>query len=272
MLSTGGSPFGVAVTPDGHYGFAVVQDGETGHGMIDVLRMPKTASGQPVLVRSIPVAGPAGRGDDHAGRQVPAGGGRRRRGRHQRGPRRIRGEERGARHARRTQRHRPGRAVCQCHGGGDLQGRAVRVRDPRIRPASRRVQPRRRGEPRVWQRGLCRQHPARPGGGRPGRLPQRPLAVRDERSRGVGAVRRRASGDGDRHPYVACPAQQAATTAAHAGYRGAACASLADSASALSRNLRCRYARPGPAGRRFDGTGNAAGYDCTEPPVSFRFW
>jgi DNA-binding beta-propeller fold protein YncE len=61
MLSTGGSPFGVAVTPDGGYGFAAVQDEGTGHGGIDVLRMAKTASGQPVLVRSIPVAGqPAG--------------------------------------------------------------------------------------------------------------------------------------------------------------------------------------------------------------------
>ncbi|MGD0068001.1 MAG: hypothetical protein ABSB76_31790 [Streptosporangiaceae bacterium] len=57
MLSTGGSPFGVAVTPDGDYGFATVQDGGTGHGVIDVLRMAKTASGRPVLVRSIPVAG-----------------------------------------------------------------------------------------------------------------------------------------------------------------------------------------------------------------------
>jgi DNA-binding beta-propeller fold protein YncE len=57
MLSTGGSPFGVAVTPDGRYGFAAVQDEGTGHGVINVLRMAKTASGQPVLVRSIPVAG-----------------------------------------------------------------------------------------------------------------------------------------------------------------------------------------------------------------------
>jgi hypothetical protein len=56
MLSTGGSPFGVAVTPDGGYGFATVQDGGTGHGVIDVLRMAKTAFGQPVLVRSIAVA------------------------------------------------------------------------------------------------------------------------------------------------------------------------------------------------------------------------
>ena len=57
MLSTGGSPFGVAVTPDGRYGFAAVQGGGTGGSVIDVLRMAKTASGQPVLVRSIPVAG-----------------------------------------------------------------------------------------------------------------------------------------------------------------------------------------------------------------------
>ena len=57
MLSTGGSPFGVAVTPDGRYGFAAVQGGGTGGSVIDVLRMATTASGQPVLVRSIPVAG-----------------------------------------------------------------------------------------------------------------------------------------------------------------------------------------------------------------------
>jgi DNA-binding beta-propeller fold protein YncE len=57
MLSTGGSPFGVAVTPDGRYGFAAVLGGGTGGSVIDVLRMATTASGQPVLVRSIPVAG-----------------------------------------------------------------------------------------------------------------------------------------------------------------------------------------------------------------------
>lgn len=53
MLGTGGSPFGVAVTPDGRYGFVAVAGGS----VIDVLRMAKTASGRPVLVRSIPVAG-----------------------------------------------------------------------------------------------------------------------------------------------------------------------------------------------------------------------
>jgi len=53
MLETGGSPFGVAVTPDGRYAFAAV----TSSSVIDVLRMPNTASGRPVLVRSIPVAG-----------------------------------------------------------------------------------------------------------------------------------------------------------------------------------------------------------------------
>ena len=53
MLGTGGSPFGVAVTPDGRYGFVAVAGGS----VIDVLRMAKTASGLPVLVRSIPVAG-----------------------------------------------------------------------------------------------------------------------------------------------------------------------------------------------------------------------
>ena len=57
MLSTGGSPFGVAATPDGRYGFAAVPGGGTGGSVIDVLRMAKTASGRPVLVRSIPVAG-----------------------------------------------------------------------------------------------------------------------------------------------------------------------------------------------------------------------
>jgi DNA-binding beta-propeller fold protein YncE len=57
MLSTGGSPFGVAVTPDGRYGFAAVLGGGTGGSVIDVLRMATTASGQPVLVRFIPVAG-----------------------------------------------------------------------------------------------------------------------------------------------------------------------------------------------------------------------
>jgi DNA-binding beta-propeller fold protein YncE len=57
MLSTGGSPFGVAVTPDGRFGFAAVLGGGTGGSVIDVLRMAKTASGRPVLVRSIPVAG-----------------------------------------------------------------------------------------------------------------------------------------------------------------------------------------------------------------------
>ncbi len=56
MVSTGGKPFGVAVTPDGRYGFAAV-DGVTGGSAIDVLRMAKTAAGRPVLVRSIPVAG-----------------------------------------------------------------------------------------------------------------------------------------------------------------------------------------------------------------------
>jgi len=53
MLGTGESPFGVAVTPDGRYGFAAVP----GDSVIDVLQMAKTASGRPVLVRSIPVAG-----------------------------------------------------------------------------------------------------------------------------------------------------------------------------------------------------------------------
>ena len=53
----GGSPFGVAVTPDGGYGLAAVPGGGTGSSVIDVLRMAKTASGWPVLVRSIPVAG-----------------------------------------------------------------------------------------------------------------------------------------------------------------------------------------------------------------------
>ena len=57
MLSTGGSPFGVAMTPDGRYGFAAVLSGGTGGSVIDVLRMATTASGRPVLVRSIPVAG-----------------------------------------------------------------------------------------------------------------------------------------------------------------------------------------------------------------------
>jgi DNA-binding beta-propeller fold protein YncE len=57
MLSTGGSPFGVAATPDGGYGFAAVTGGGTGGSVIDVLRMAKTASGRPVLVRSIRVAG-----------------------------------------------------------------------------------------------------------------------------------------------------------------------------------------------------------------------
>ena len=57
ILSTGGSPFGVAVTPDGRYGFAAVLGGGTGGSVIDVLRMATTASGRPVLVRSIPVAG-----------------------------------------------------------------------------------------------------------------------------------------------------------------------------------------------------------------------
>ncbi len=57
MLSTGGSPFGVAVTPDGRYGFAAVNGGGTGGSVIDVLQMATTASGRPVLVRSIPVAG-----------------------------------------------------------------------------------------------------------------------------------------------------------------------------------------------------------------------
>jgi DNA-binding beta-propeller fold protein YncE len=53
MLGTGGSPFGVAVTPDGRYGFVAIAGGS----VIDVLRMAKTASGRPVLVRSIPVTG-----------------------------------------------------------------------------------------------------------------------------------------------------------------------------------------------------------------------
>jgi DNA-binding beta-propeller fold protein YncE len=57
MLSTGGSPFGVAATPDGRYGFAAVLGAGTGGSVIDVLRMAATASGRPVLVRSIPVAG-----------------------------------------------------------------------------------------------------------------------------------------------------------------------------------------------------------------------
>ncbi len=51
MLSTGGSPFGVAVTPDGRYGFVAVQSA------IDVFQMARTASGRPVLVGSIPVSG-----------------------------------------------------------------------------------------------------------------------------------------------------------------------------------------------------------------------
>jgi len=57
MLSTGGSPFGVAVTPDGRYGFAAVLGRGTGGAVIDVLQLAKIASGRPVLVRSIPVAG-----------------------------------------------------------------------------------------------------------------------------------------------------------------------------------------------------------------------
>jgi len=46
-----------AVTPGGGYGFAAVPGGGTGGSVIDVLRMATTASGRPVLVRSIPVAG-----------------------------------------------------------------------------------------------------------------------------------------------------------------------------------------------------------------------
>jgi len=57
MLGTGGSPFGVAVTPDGRYGFAAVSGEGSGGSMIDVLRMDGTASGPPVLVRSVLVAG-----------------------------------------------------------------------------------------------------------------------------------------------------------------------------------------------------------------------
>jgi DNA-binding beta-propeller fold protein YncE len=57
MLSTPGGPFGVAVTPDGRYGFAAVLGAGAGDSVIGVLRMAKTASGRPVLVRSIPVAG-----------------------------------------------------------------------------------------------------------------------------------------------------------------------------------------------------------------------
>ena len=56
MVSTRGNPFGVAVTPDGRYGFAAV-DGVTGGSAVDVLRMATTAAGRPALVRSIPVAG-----------------------------------------------------------------------------------------------------------------------------------------------------------------------------------------------------------------------
>jgi DNA-binding beta-propeller fold protein YncE len=56
MLTTGGRPFGVAVTPDGRYGFAALSS-----AVIDVLRMATTASGQPVLAGQIPVTGsPAG--------------------------------------------------------------------------------------------------------------------------------------------------------------------------------------------------------------------
>ena len=81
-----------------------------------------------------PGSGRAAGGDDHARRQVPARRGRQRRGGHKRGPGRIRGSQRGARHARcaRRQRERPRRAVRQCDRGGDLKGRAVRVRDARI--------------------------------------------------------------------------------------------------------------------------------------------
>jgi DNA-binding beta-propeller fold protein YncE len=56
MVGTRGNPFGVAVTPDGRYGFAAA-DGVTGGSAVDVLQMAKTAAGRPVLVRSIPVAG-----------------------------------------------------------------------------------------------------------------------------------------------------------------------------------------------------------------------
>jgi len=58
MISTRGSPFGVAVTPDGRYGFAAA-DGAGSGSVIDVLRMAATAAGRPALVRSIPVAGQA---------------------------------------------------------------------------------------------------------------------------------------------------------------------------------------------------------------------
>jgi DNA-binding beta-propeller fold protein YncE len=59
MLGTGGSPFGVAVTPDGRYGFVAIAGGSAASGgsAVDVLRMAKTVSGRPVLVRSIPVTG-----------------------------------------------------------------------------------------------------------------------------------------------------------------------------------------------------------------------
>jgi DNA-binding beta-propeller fold protein YncE len=43
--------------PDGRYGFAAVPGGGTSGSVIDVLRMAEGASGRPVLVRSIPVAG-----------------------------------------------------------------------------------------------------------------------------------------------------------------------------------------------------------------------
>ena len=57
MLAVGGSPFGVAVTPDGRYGFAALSGPDAGSPVIDVLRMPATVAGRPALVRSIPVAG-----------------------------------------------------------------------------------------------------------------------------------------------------------------------------------------------------------------------
>jgi DNA-binding beta-propeller fold protein YncE len=57
MLTTGGNPFGVAVTPDGRYGFAALPAGSGTGSVIVVLRMAATASVPPVVVRSIPVPG-----------------------------------------------------------------------------------------------------------------------------------------------------------------------------------------------------------------------
>ena len=212
MFAVPGNPFGVAVTPDGRWAFAA----DSG-GSIEVFRVtgPLTL----VPVRSIPVPGsPLGEAI------TPTAGTCSRRTVTGRWSSAWPGRSPG-RPARSPVRSAlPGAAARP--GSGPGAGGAIEVAvspDGRFAFVSLENAARRRCSTwqgscqRVRPRRLRRHHPARAGPGRDGRLPRRPLAVRDERDR--------AAGEGDL-------VQQAARGTRHAG-RGLAATGETDPAASV---------------------------------------